>query len=140
VTCSLPEVETTFIIALCEWKEGSDQPAEARNGIGWVVYNRVKMQTWWGRTPLNVVVQPWQFSSFTAPSDPNLTRWPRSGDVAWQECLASAKGIYDGAIPDPTDGAVYYYSKPLTSPPHGWGPVTETKTIGEIHFCKPQGS
>jgi hypothetical protein len=42
--------------------------------------------------------------------------------------------------PDPTGGAVFYFSRPLTEEPKAWGDVIRTADIGNLHFCGIAGT
>ena len=84
---------------------------------------------------MGVCIQPYQFSGMTAPNDPNLVQWPQSNDPQMADCISIA-GLVAGK--DPTAGAKFYFSKPLTEPPKEWGPVTGTVVIDGINFYKPE--
>jgi spore germination cell wall hydrolase CwlJ-like protein len=106
-------------------------------GVAWVNKNRVAHPGWWGTTLIQVITHKWQFSGMTAPGDPNLVEWPQDVDAAFDNCKAAAAGVINGKFPDPTKGAVDYFSAPLTAPPVEWGPVKVTAVIDGLHFCAP---
>jgi cell wall hydrolase len=133
----------TILLAIDIWREDRGQTHASRVGIGWVVKNRVAHPGWWGNTLIQVITHKWQFSSMTAPGDPNLIDWPQENDTplpvndaVWADCIEIAQGIVGGTISDPTNGAIEYYTLPLTEPPKSWGPTTELVVIDDVHFCK----
>jgi hypothetical protein len=121
------------LIALCVWREARGAPYAAKLGVVWTLRNRCAMAPQQGFKPTMAenILKPWAFSSFN-PNDPNSHKYPPSlEDPVWLDCL---KAVNDPA-PDPTGGAVFYFSRPLTEPPAAWGPVSEAPCIGGIHFC-----
>jgi N-acetylmuramoyl-L-alanine amidase len=126
-----------FMLSLVMWREGSNQTHAAKVGIGWVIRNRAAHPGWWGKTIVEVIVHKWQFTSMTGKGDPNLLRWPTEEDPSWIDAQAAATEAMDQQSTDPTNGAVDYYSPPLTAPPAAWGPVKEVAVIDALHFCVP---
>lgn len=122
------------VAALCVWREARNQAYTAMIGVAWVIRNRVT-----ARLDLAAVVtKRYQFSSLTAPGDPNLVDWPQMADASWEAACAAVDGVFGGVVADNTGGAIFYYSPPLSEPPVGWGPVVVTTKIGALTFCKPQ--
>jgi len=129
--------EDVLWLALCCWKEARGQTAAAKLGQCWVVRNRARSSLpRWPRRILDVVTQPYQFSALTAPGDPNLAKWPKSLDPSWGDCISAARECLSGNTPDPTAGATFYYSDPLSAPPPGWGGIVSTVEIDGLHFYK----
>ena len=125
----------TWLLAIELWREARGETPAAMIGVAWVNKNRVAHPGWWGTTLIQVITHKWQFSGMTAPGNVNLVKWPQDNDSAFPNCLFAASQVVAGSIPDPTDGAVDYYSAPLTAPPTEWGPVRETVVIDNLHFC-----
>ncbi len=123
--------DSRLLAALCVWREARGEVADAKLGVAWVLKNRCKMAPAQGFKPdiAGNVLKPWAFSSFSA-GDPNADRYPAVADQVWLDCLAAA----DSVKADPTGGAVFYYSPPLTEPPHAWGLVQLKAVIGHLHF------
>jgi spore germination cell wall hydrolase CwlJ-like protein len=119
---------SALLAALCLWREARNQSPQAQTGVWWVIQNRAKV-----KSIADVIVQPFQFSSFNA-NDPNYQAWPCSQSDAWifHQCLSIVRGFSD----DPTDGATFYFSEPLVSPPAAWGNVQVTAKIDGLTFCK----
>ena len=137
------------LLKIMIWREMRGVP-EAWGAVAWVVRNRVNHSSWWGRTIVEVVTHPWQFSSMTAHGDPNLTQWPKE-DSTWEGIgKAVDEVLFPGATwdgkncvtvaanpsPDPTNGATLYFTKPLTEPPIAWGQVVKTAEIGRVQFYR----
>ncbi len=127
-----------FILSLCLWREARGESIEARTAVARVILNRCRMAPAQGFTHdiIGNVTKKWAFSSMTAPGDPNLMMWPSAGDKQWTECchIAMSVSAFD---PDPTGGAVFYFSPPLTRPPQAWGRVRQTAIIGSLRFFAP---
>jgi hypothetical protein len=105
------------LLARAIMAEGSDTP-EDMAALGWAMVNRVGVREF-GQT-LNAVIYQVRNGvaafSFTTDGSPI---WPKTvtpeeftGDDAgsWQKAVATAHGIFDGTIPDPTEGATLYFA------------------------------
>lgn len=123
------------LLALCIYREARGEGLLGKRGVAWTVLNRVKRPSWWGTTIREVILHKWQFSSFNE-DDPNSDVWPRDTDPVWVDCVDEAGTAISGESQDPTSGAVYYFSPPLTIPPHAWGNVQVLIKIGNLTFCK----
>lgn len=104
------------LLALCVWREASNQSREAQAGVVWCVLERVKSPGWWGSSILGVITKRWQFSSMTAAGDPNLTRWPTDSDPSWAQCLTVVNECMSGSLNHPAPGADSYYSIDIPAP------------------------
>lgn len=132
-------------LALCIWRESSNQPFDAMRGVGHVVNNRASKPSWWGNSIQSVIMKPWQFSSFPVLKDgkninpdPNCNRWPHDSDPSWTQALSASTAILTGNDLDLTDGATHYYDSSI-SWPKAWGNQAEyvnTVNIGRLHFWK----
>jgi len=118
------------------WREARGEGQLGKRGVGHVVLNRVNARSFFGHDVQSVILKPWQFSSFN-PTDPNADKWPDWADASWMDSLAASKQVLAWDDPDLTSGALYYFSPPLTVPPHAWGPVNVTLVTGNLTFCKP---
>jgi len=93
---------------------------KALEGVAWVVRNRVESplfpNTYEGvifqRTPSKQFVSVGGNLWETA-KNPALLRGPDA--AAYARALTVAEGVYSGAIPDPTNGALYFHSGEPTS-------------------------
>ena len=130
------------LLALCIWREGRNQPFRAKRGIGWAVRNRVfhPTRSWWGSDWEDVILKPWQFSSFN-PTDPNAVKFPgdphgRSVEaIAWRECLSAAEDVYTSQVADPTGGATHYHTVGIEPPKWTQGAIF-TVQLGDHLFYK----
>lgn len=122
-----------MMLALCIWRESRNQTWDAKLGVSHVVKNRCKLSPQQGFKidMIGNILKPFAFSSFNS-NDPNSKQWPEPDDPSWVQSLRVARSTED----DPTDGAVFYFSKPLTEPPHAWGKVEHCIDIDELHFYK----
>ena len=129
------ELDDAHLLALCIYREARGESFLGKRAVGCCVRNRVLARTYFGIDYSSVILKHWQFSSFNA-TDPNSSVWPIDGEPVWMECLAEANNVL-GGIDDMTNGALFYYSPPLTAPPHAWGAVIATAHIGNLNFYKP---
>lgn len=129
------DLDDAHILALVIWRESRGESFIGKRGVGCVVRNRIAAHTYFGHDYHNVILRPYQFSSFNV-DDPNSTKWPQDGEESWVESIAEANEVLSGCD-DVTNGALFYYSPPLTAPPHAWGPVIPTASIGHLSFWKP---
>lgn len=100
-----------FLKALALWREARGQSDDAKRGVLHVILNRAAAG-FRGTTPAEVILWPYQFSSFNS-TDPNAFRLPnpkQKGD--WQAWLACCAVVDDPGL-DPTGGAVMYHSLPI---------------------------
>ena len=125
----------TQLLALCLWRESRGESIAAKLGVAWVILNRTRMAPAQGfkHSIAENILHPGAFSSFLQ-GDPNATKYPQIGDPSWGDCLSVAEAM---GLSDPTFGACFYFSPPLTEPPvHQWGPVERTAVIGHLQFYK----
>lgn len=127
------DADRTFL-GLTIWREASNQPRAAKVAIGYCIKNRVSHPKWWGSDVMSVVFKKWQFSSLTAPGDPNLDRWPSRIDPSWIESLAVAESVLaaDLLAANPVKGADSYYDSSIAPPAWTMG----ARFVGEIGALK----
>ncbi|RZI46567.1 cell wall hydrolase [Candidatus Finniella inopinata] len=82
-----------------------------------VVMNRVRQQTWFGKTIGEVCQKPWQFSCWNA-GDPNclIIRQRYIHDPLFLTCLNVAEGVACRDWPDITKRADHYHSVLMKQP------------------------
>jgi Cell Wall Hydrolase len=129
------QLDDAHILALCIWRESRGEGMLGRRGVGCVVRNRIAADSYFGHDYSAVILKPYQFSSFNA-NDPNSNLWPTDGTPDWMGCLAEANEVL-GGCDDVTNGALFYFSPPLTQAPKAWGDVVPTASIGHLSFWKP---
>lgn len=147
----LPDVAKAFaeqdplvLLAICVWGESRGEPLPAKLGVACVVRNRVATGRY-GHGYAGVILKPYQFSCFT-PGDANFPKLlhplSHGTEETWDACFTAAYTVLNGSQPDVTDGAVFYYSLPLTQPPThkngtvAWGSVEHAVTLGGLSFWK----
>jgi hypothetical protein len=148
--CPLPDPTKTFLyqhpvtlLAMCIWGEARGDVRQAQIGVGCVVRNRLYRHWMGAKTYADVVLRPYQFDCFLT-SDPNSAKLlkPTQYDepTIWDACYYAALQIMlpdvVESVPDITDGAVFYYSKPISAPPKAWGDVVLTHQFGDTWFYK----
>jgi spore germination cell wall hydrolase CwlJ-like protein len=106
------------------WAEARGEP-DARAGmaaVANVVLNRVRWNTYWGRSIAEVCQKPYQFSCWNK-NDPNLPKLlaVTAGDPKFALALELASAAVNGNPPaDATRGATHYHARGMAQPP-GWG-------------------
>lgn len=121
-----------IFLSLCVWREASNQSAEAQAGVCHSVFERIKHPGWWGQSVMTVIFHRWQYSSLTAPLDPNLTRWPSPSDPAWRQCLTVVESCWAGDTPHPAPTADSYHDISIPAP--RW--ATEERFVRQIGRIK----
>lgn len=122
-----------FMLALTVWRESRGEPLPAKVGVAWTIRNRVIRPSWWGKTWVNVVLCPEQFSCYNR-SDPNSTKFPLETDSSWADSMSTAQQVYQGIVSDPTGGADHYFSGDGT--PSWVDGATHLCDIGVMHFYR----
>jgi spore germination cell wall hydrolase CwlJ-like protein len=126
------------LLAQCIFGEARGEIPEAQYAVGCVVRNRVESGRY-GTGWTGVILRPWQFSSFNT-DDVNRDKLMRPLEhepaEVWWRCYVAADMTIHHPQGDPTQGALFYFSRPLTEPPHAWGPVTHAADIGNLHFYR----
>jgi spore germination cell wall hydrolase CwlJ-like protein len=117
-----------YVLALCLWREARGESREAQTGVAWVLRNRIAKR-FRGKDAIEVVLWPYQFSSFNA-NDPNARKFPRDDDKAFAQCLA----VVQDPGPDPTGGALMYHDASVHP---NWAEASKmTAAIGAFRFYR----
>lgn len=105
-----------ILAAMLVWGEARGESAEGKAAVISVAVNRTKI----GWPLRNVILAPWQFSSFNM-DDPNreklLMPVTHSSAAIWTECYDIADSVLRGSTPDPTNGANHYCTVSLWNNP-----------------------
>lgn len=121
-----------FVLALTSWRENRGGGTRGMQSVINVVMNRSKRD---GTSPYAECVRRLQFSSLTAPGDPELTLWPLEADATFLEATNLAQAALDGKLEDITDGAVDYFALTMKKPPEWAAKLTQTAVIeGQAFF------
>lgn len=121
------------LLALTLWREARGEGEVGMQAVGCVIRNRQQAKAYgnWAE----VMCTKYQFSSLTAPEDPMLIIWPGSQDLIFPQAMQIAEGIYDGSLPDITEGAFHYFNPHVVMP--GWAAsLAFIKNIGRHAFYK----
>jgi hypothetical protein len=95
-------------MALTSWRENREGGASGMQSVVNVLQNRAKRRK---TSPYAEAVRRLQFSSLTAPGDPQLVLWPADeGDLTWVAALNIAEQAAAGTLPDLVLGATMYYA------------------------------
>ncbi len=116
-----------FMLALCVYREASNQSYEGKRLVAQVIANRVHDKRW-PSTYVGVITQKWQFSSFN-PEDPNNSRWPKQNDSAWAESLKAADEVLNGEVP--ISVANHYHTKAVNP---SWADETKITQVEGDHI------
>lgn len=101
------------LLALCLWREARGEGHAGMTAVGCIVRNRVQKRN---SSYYAEVTRPLQFSSMTAPHDPQLGFYPTPGDVAWTQAQLIAGNLIDGDVADITNGSTLYYDESISFP------------------------
>lgn len=121
--------------ALAVWREARGESYAAKVAVAYCIQNRA-LDPRWPNTPAEVVLQPYQFSSFN-DGDPNATKFPAPKGAAWLDCCQAVHDVLAGMVSDPTAGANHYHSLPKSKPWPAWAEANrQTAVIGPFRFYK----
>lgn len=137
------------VLPLTLWREARGEGHAGMAAVCAVIMNRVAKH---GSTPEQECLKPLQFSSMTAPGDPERNVYPSAADPSWVDAQEIASNAEAKLLVDPTDGATLYYAprsieqvclytlpsgQKIAFPPH-WNPhvVQYTVTIGHHVFFR----
>jgi N-acetylmuramoyl-L-alanine amidase len=123
-----------YLLALCVWREARGEILLAKLAVAWSIRNRVMRPSWWGKTWEDVILKPWQYSSFNA-KDPNATKLPHSEDLSWEASWQAAEEAFLGTGSDPSEGATSYHDTSIT-PPEWTKEMIVTVKIGALIFYR----
>jgi hypothetical protein len=125
-------IQDEAIGALCAWRENRGGGEPGMHSVLNVLVNRAAQR---GTSVYAEAVRNWQFSSMTAPGDPNLILFPPDSDPQWQIALNLAGYAAGGVLADITDGATSYYALSMAQPPAWASSMTQTAEIaGQVFF------
>jgi spore germination cell wall hydrolase CwlJ-like protein len=121
-------------LARVVWSESRGESWQGQLAVAAVVKNRLEAGDW-GSTISAVIRQPKQFSAFnTAAGRRRLERLSDS-DPAYRLAQIAALLTLAGAVPDPTHGAVYFFSAGMKTPP-SWARGLPRQRIGNHIFLR----
>ncbi len=114
LTQGLYQQKELTLLTMCLWGEARGSSGEAQRAVGFVVRNRVECrQPRFGTGWRDVILKPWQFSSFNRENgavERLFHPLENDSEQAWKSCYASALIAYEELYEDPSDKALFYYS------------------------------
>jgi N-acetylmuramoyl-L-alanine amidase len=109
--------KTRLVFAKTIYGEARGEGRDGMEAVAAVIMNRVEADSWFGKTPLDVALKPWQFSAWNA-NDPNRgvieALEPGQGDAIFDAAYEIAGAALDGSLADPTGGATHYHASWIT--------------------------
>ena len=130
-------IDTVFL-ALVVWREARGESNECKSAVAFSILNRVKRPSWWGKTVQEVLFKKWQYTSMTAPHDPQLTKWPIDSDKSWEQCFRAAVDAISDNVLNPVVGADSYWDDSISRPK--WANDQNfVKKINRINFHNVDG-
>jgi N-acetylmuramoyl-L-alanine amidase len=120
-------------LALMMWKENRAGGIAGMQSCGNVAINRTAAR---GMSVYAVVYQPMQFSSMSAPHDPQLLIQPAEDDPEWEQAQSLAVKAATGNLPDITGGALSYYALSMVQPPWWASSMVPTVIIANQRFLR----
>lgn len=112
-----------FLIAITAWRENRGGGQAGMQSVINVIMNRAKVRN---QSPYQVCTARLQFSSITAPNDPETILYPPSFDTAWPIAVQLTEQAVNGMLEDITEGATSYYALSIPAP---YWVASMTKTV-----------
>jgi spore germination cell wall hydrolase CwlJ-like protein len=119
-------------------REAPFEPIKTKLAVAQTVMNRVDHPGWWGTTPEEVILAPYQYSTMTAPGDKQLTVWPVSKGAILNECLTVAKAALTIKSPMVVKGADSFYAEGIRPPKWATAEAFVAK-LGPLFFYNTDG-
>lgn len=123
-------------LARTAYGEARGEPLGGIVAVCWVAVNRLRAESWFGRSIQEVCMKKYQFSCWNE-GDPNLPLLlaVTGDDAAFRRCLGAAALVLSGDLPDPSGGATHYYRDGSEVP--SWAEsMVPTITIGHHKFFR----
>lgn len=103
--------DDVFMLKLTAWRENRGAGTPGMHSVMNAILNRALKR---GQPVYEVCTAPLQFSSISAPGDPETGLWPNAAKAAdwqaWQIAGTLAAAAAAGRLVDLTDGATLYYA------------------------------
>jgi len=134
----IEEQNLPVLMAMCIWGEARGEPWEGKLAVANVIQNRVNRHSWYGKNHREVILKPYQFSSFNK-RDKNRRKmlYPlKYSDLeTWLECFVAGELVLASKVPDPTHGATHYFADYIKLPK--WAEEMQfIKQIGHHRFYR----
>lgn len=120
--------------ALCIWKEARGMGEDGMTAVACVIRNRVLRNN---SSFAAEVLRKSQFSSMTAPNDPQLHLLPGGKDPSWTRARMIAAVVINESLGDTTNGSNLYYDNSIGFP-KAWdrSRCVPTVKIGRLNFFR----
>ena len=114
MTYDLSKLTDQEILAKTAWGENRGGSSDGMQSVLNVIVNRSKKPSWWGKTPREVCLKPWQFDCWNE-NDPNLSKLLSVdlSDEEYRDAMNLAKEALSGELADLTNGSCYYFAKSM---------------------------
>lgn len=121
-----------YLLAICVWRESRGEGYHCQCAVAHVIQNRVREQSWYGKSISEVIAKPWQFSSMSAPGDRQLVKWPERDDPSFKRSMEVVEDVMQGA-PDTSNGSTHFHDCSIEPP--AWTRDMEVKArLGRMVF------
>jgi spore germination cell wall hydrolase CwlJ-like protein len=104
------------LLALVVWREARGEGYHAQVAVAYSILNRVEKPSWWGRTLAQVIAKKWQYSSMTAPTDPQLIKFPVQPDASFEQVMDVVEAVVTRSVGNPAPHADSYYDTSIPAP------------------------
>lgn len=123
------------LLARTIWGEARGEGYTGMKAVANVIMNRVQKGSWYGKTVQEVVLKPYQFSTWNA-NDVNRNKAANvdETDTSFWTAKKIASLAYNGQIDDITGGAINYHSVGVN--PYWASEMEKTVQIGNHIFYK----
>lgn len=110
--CGHIDCSPVDILARTIYGEARGESIKGKEAVACVILNRVKKNSWYGKTVENVCLKPWQFSCWNE-NDPNKEKILKISkkDPVFKSCYRIARRAVCGVLEDKTSGATHYHTK-----------------------------
>ncbi|HDH01102.1 MAG TPA: cell wall hydrolase [Nitrospirae bacterium] len=107
------------LFTLCLFGEARGESIDGKIAVASVIINRLKRQSWFGKSLKEVILKPYQFSCFLE-KDPNRKVLEKIADefrehltenIALRECYWVAEGVLDEWLTSNVGKATHYHTK-----------------------------
>ena len=123
--------------AFCAWREARGETATLHDSLRAIIHVIANRAALGKKSWAQIVYQYEQFSSITAPGDPQIKAddIPLQPDPIFEQCYDIADLIFGGGDFDLTDGATHYFNPGIVLP--SWAAsMTKVATVGHHDFYK----
>jgi N-acetylmuramoyl-L-alanine amidase len=122
------------LIELCIWREARGASEQARIGVYSVIINRFVLQFEGATSIAEVILKPFQFSSFNW-TDPGHAHFPRQINESDWKAWLDIQALVKTTPIDNTQGATHYFDSSI-APPSWADPTKKTVEIPPFSFYK----